>query len=50
MIIYESLLEKTPLVRKLLGGAKAPRAPPLPTALLIVEFLNISLIFTRNVS
>ena len=36
MIIYESFLEKTPLVRKLLGGLSPPppRAPPLPTALI----------------
>ena len=31
MIIYESFLEKTPLVRKLLGGGlSAPEPPPTP--------------------
>ena len=32
MIIYESFLEKTPLVRKLLGGlSPPPPEPPPPT-------------------
>ena len=30
MIIYESFLEKTPLVRKLLGGLSPPEPPPPP--------------------
>ena len=39
MIIYESFLEKTPLVRKLLGGASPPTPPPpLPTALKATNF------------